>query len=68
MHDTTDTTPDTVFPELAPNGLIVTAEVTLRDRSNVSVSKPTLDATLAMIRRRHHNRPPVIELADSPRE
>lgn len=40
MHDTTDTTPDTVFPELAPNGLIVTAEVTLRDRSNVSVSKP----------------------------
>lgn len=63
MHDTTDTTQEIEVGEIAPNGLIVTAEVTLRDRSNVSVSKPTLDATLAMIRRRHHNRPPVIELA-----
>lgn len=63
MHDTTDTTPDIEVGETAPNGLIVTAEVTLKDRSNVSVSKPTLDAALAVIRRRHHNRQPIIELA-----
>ncbi|WP_350270831.1 hypothetical protein AAFP32_04575 [Brevibacterium sp. CBA3109] len=63
MHDTTDTTPDIEVGEAVPNGLIVTAEVTLKDRSNVSVSKPTLDAALAVIRRRHHNRQPIIELA-----
>lgn len=63
MHDTTDTTPDIEVGETTPNGLIVTAEVTLRDRSNVSVSKPTLNAGLAMIRRRHHNHTPVLELA-----
>ncbi|QUL78020.1 hypothetical protein [Brevibacterium sp. SMBL_HHYL_HB1] len=63
MHDTTDTTPGIEVGETAPNGLIVTAEVTLKDRSNVSVSKPTLDAALAIIRRRHHNRQPIIELA-----
>lgn len=63
MHDTTDTTQDIEAGDATPNGLIVTAEVTLRDRSNVSVSKLNLDAALAVIRRRHHSRAPVIELA-----
>lgn len=63
MHDTTETPPDIEVGDTAPNALIVTAEVTLRDRSNVSVSKPNLNAALAVIRRRHHTRSPVIELA-----
>lgn len=63
MYDTTEKSQAIEVGDAAPNGLIVTAEVLLRDRSNVSVSKPSLDAALAIIRRRHHTRPPVIELA-----
>lgn len=63
MHDTTETTTDVTFGETPANALTVTAEVTLRDRSNVAVTRPTIESALSLVRRRHHTKPPIIELA-----
>lgn len=57
-----DSTAPLPEPDQPGKALVLTAEITVKDRSGIAVNTNSLEKAIQLIRGRHHQRPPIVEL------